>query len=205
MTLHEPTTSITDFILGAEALILAVCLINGGSASPSLPYWTTTLILLGVAAILGGFTHGLACPAMFVALYPCLAFLMAAFVIATLTDIFGAELSRRALWLVGIMVLVFVPIAWRFPKHLQAYAVAGVLIMVPALIIYLKMALHHKLPGSGYIATGIAATIIGVALLLRDVQLKLIYTFDRNGLNHLAQMVGVLFFYLGLSLRTATG
>lgn len=199
--LHEPTTSITDFMLGLETLILAAFLINGGNAFPSLPFWTVALILLGVAAILGGFAHGMSRPVLFLAIYPCLALIMAMFVMAALTDIFGVELAQRARWPVGILVLAFALIVWRFPKYIQISAVLEAVIMVLALIFYLRMALNHSLPGSGHIAAGIVITIVAVVLLLRDTQLKIVYTFDRNGIYHLVQMVGVLFFYLGLSLR----
>ena len=200
--LHEPTTSITDFILGLEAFILVAFIIQGGHAFPSLPYWTATIILLGIAAILGGFAHGLARRGLFAAIYPCLVLLMVAFILAVLTDVGGIELAQRARWLVIVLVLAGILTAGRFPDPIQAAAVVEGLIMVPSLIAYGYLAYRHSLPGAGYIATAILATLIAIVLLLRKVHLKFFYSFDPNGVYHLVQMVGVMLLYLGLTLRT---
>ncbi|MFB0515153.1 MAG: hypothetical protein ACETWG_00935 [Candidatus Neomarinimicrobiota bacterium] len=199
--LHEPTTSITDFILGLETLILAALLAMNGHHFPSQPYWITTLALLGVAALLGGVAHGLAYHSLFTGIYLGLAIMMATFVLAALTDSFGPELVLKARWLVAVLALIFLIIAWFYPSRILTFAAVEAVVMFLALIVYIRLALVQAVPGAGYLSAGTAFTLAAAALLLKKVQLTLVWTFDGNGVYHLVQMVGVLFFYLGLSLR----
>lgn len=200
--LHEPTTAITNFILGLEALVLAFLLIMGRATFPSLPYWIATIILLGVAALLGGFAHGLAYRPLFTLIYASLAALMVTFLIATLIDGFGPELAGLLRWPVIGLAILFMLIAWRFPRHIQAYAVVEGLIMIGAFAIYLRLALTHALNGAGYIAAGIAATLTAAVLFMIKVKFTFIWTFNHNDVYHLVQMAGVLLFFLGLSARS---
>ncbi|NVM57681.1 MAG: hypothetical protein HWN51_06145, partial [Desulfobacterales bacterium] len=55
--LQEPTTTITDFLMSLETLILAALLLISPQTFPSLPYWIVSLAGLGVAALLGGLYH----------------------------------------------------------------------------------------------------------------------------------------------------
>jgi hypothetical protein len=201
--LHEPTTAITDFILGFEALVLAVLLIMTRAAFPSLPYWIATIILLGVAALLGGFAHGLAYRPLFTPIYATLSALMVTFLIATLIDGFGPEFAGRLRWPVIGLAILFLLIAWRFPRHIQAYAIVEGLIMVVAFAVYLWLALTHALSGAGYIAAGIGITLIAAMLFMAKVNFTFIWTFNHNDVYHLVQMVGVLLFFLGLFVRAS--
>jgi hypothetical protein len=201
--LHEPTTAITDFILGLEALVLAVLLIMTRAAFPSLPYWIATIILLGVAALLGGFAHGLAYRPLFTLIYATLSALIVTFLIATLIDGFGPEFAGRLRWPVIGLAILFLLIAWRFPRHIQAYAIVEGLIMVVAFAVYLWLALTHALSGAGYIAAGIGITLIAAMLFMTKVNFTFIWTFNHNDVYHLVQMVGVLLFFLGLFVRAS--
>ncbi|UCD38959.1 MAG: hypothetical protein JSW54_05640 [Fidelibacterota bacterium] len=200
--LQEPTTAITDFLLGLESFAFAALLTAGTYTFPSLPYWTATLIMLGIAALLGGFAHGLARFSIFAIIYPCLAILMTSFILATLVDSFGQELAHQVRWFIAFLALIFMLVAWRYPTRIRAYAVVLAALMILAFLLYLRQALTTTLPGSAYIAAGIATTILAAALLLKRARITLIWTFDHNGVYHLVQMVGVLFFYLGLSQRS---
>lgn len=201
--LHEPTTSITDFILGLEALILAALLAVNGHPFPSLPYWITILVLFGLAALLGGFAHGLARPSMFAFIYLCLSILLASSILATVTDFFGHGVTLRARWPAALLALIFFLVARRYPTRIPAYATLQAVVLLLALILYLRLAFTRALPGAGYIAAGIAITLAAATLLLKKVQFTVVWTFDRNGVYHLALMVAVLFYYLGLSLRAS--
>jgi hypothetical protein len=199
--LHEPTTAITDFILGLEALGLALLLIMGRATFPSLPYWIATITLLGVAALLGGFAHGLAYRPLFTLIYASLSALMVTFLIATLVDGFGPELAGRLRWPVIGLAILFLMVAWRFPRHIQVYAVLEGIIMLGAFAVYLWLALTHTLGGAGYIAAGIGTTLIAAVLFMLKVNFTFIWTFNHNDVYHLVQMVGVLLFFLGLYVR----
>ncbi len=199
--LHEPTTSITDFILGVEAICFAAILASGDIFFPSLPYWIATLTLLGLAGFLGGFAHGFANRSIFIAVYLSWAALMVAFLLATMIDGLGIELAARLRWPLIVAAIVFVLIARRFPTYIQIYVIIEAMIMLAAFFSYLRLALIDALPGAGYIAVGIALTLIAAGLFVKKARFSFIWTFDRNGVYHLAQMVAVVFLYLGLHLR----
>jgi hypothetical protein len=199
--LHEPITAITDFILGLEVFVLALILIMGGASYPSFPYWIATLILLGIAAVLGGFAHGLAYRPLFILIYASLAALMVTLIIAALIDGFGPELASRLRWPVIGLALLFMLVAWRFPTHIQVYAIFEGIIMVGVCAAYIWLAFTHAVPGAGYIAAGIGTTLFAAVLFLLNVEFTLIWTFNRNDVYHLIQMAAVVLFYWGLSLR----
>ena len=56
-------------------------------------------------------------------------------------------------------------------------------------------------PGAGFIAAGAALSGAGAVFVLGKVGITAIWKFDHNGFYHLVQMVGLLFFYIGLSQR----
>lgn len=58
MTLYEPTTTVTDLVLGGFSLYLAQRLWRVASAERSRKFWTAALAASGVAALLGALFHG---------------------------------------------------------------------------------------------------------------------------------------------------
>lgn len=200
--LHEPTTAITDFILGLEALAFAIILIMGEAAFPSLPYWIAAFILLGTAGLLGGFAHGLAYRPLFILIYANLAALMVILLLATLIDGFGFEAAIRWRWPVIGLAVLFVLAAWRFPRHIHIYAAFEGILMVGILAVYLWLALTNAMSGAGFIAAGIGITLTAAALFLKKVHFTLVWTFNHNDVYHLIQMVGVFLLFLGLLLRS---
>jgi hypothetical protein len=200
--LHEPTTTITDFILGIEALAFGLILVVGRAAFPSLPYWIAAMILLGIAAILGGIAHGLAYQPLFLAVYPTLSALIATLSIATIIDGFGIEIAARWRWPVIGLAILFILVALRFPRQFQIFAVFEGIVMLGVLAVYLWLAAAHALIGSGYIAAGIGITLLAAVLYMNKVGFTLIWHFNHNDVYHLIQMVGVLFLFLGLFVRS---
>ena len=200
--LHEPTTAITDFILGLETLALALILMMGKGTFPSLPYWIAAFILLGTAALLGGFAHGLAYHRLFILIQANLAALMVILLLATLMDGFGSEVAIRWRWPVIGLAVIFALAAWRFPRHFHIYAAFEGILMVGILAVYLWLALTNAINGAGFIAAGIGITLIAAVLFLKKVHFSLVWTFNHNDVYHLVQMVGVFFLFLGLFLRS---
>ena len=175
--INEPTTTITDFILGLEALVLSALLFASPHTFPGLPYWIASLLCLGVAAVLGGLYHGFDRFSSYTGVYLSVSILMATLCLAVITDGFGEEMAHRLRWPVAGLAL--------------------------ALALYLHLMVTRALPGAGFLAAGIAALLIGAAMMLGNVGFTLIWTFDRNAVYHLVQMVGILFFFLGLSSRVS--
>ncbi len=201
--LQEPTTTITDFILGLEALVLAALLLISPQTFPSQPYWIASLLCLGVAAVLGGLYHGFDRFSSYTGVYFCISVLMAALCLAVITDGFGEEIARGFRWPVAGLALAFFLVARTYPTRILAFAAFLAVFLVLALVLYLHLMVTRALPGAGFLAAGIATLLIGAAMMLGNVGFTLIWTFDRNAVYHLVQMVGSLFFYFGLISRVS--
>ncbi len=201
--LQEPTTTITDFILGLEALVLAALLLISPQTFPSQPYWIASLLCLGVAAVLGGLYHGFDRFSSYTGVYFCISVLMAALCLAVITDGFGEEIARGFRWPVAGLALAFFLVARTYPTRILAFAALLAVFLVLALVLYLHLMVTRALPGAGFLAAGIATLLIGAAMMLGNVGFTLIWTFDRNAVYHLVQMVGSLFFYFGLISRVS--
>ena len=199
--INEPTTTITDFILGLEALALSVLLFVSPHTFPSLPYWIASLLCLGIAAVLGGLYHGFDRFSSYTVVYLSVSVLVATLCLAVITDGFGEEIAHGFRWPVAGLALVFFLVAWIYPTRILAFTALLAVLLVLALVLYIHLMVTRALPGAGFLAAGSAALLIGAAMMLRNVGFTLIWTFDRNAVYHLVQMVGILFFSLGLSLR----
>ncbi|MCH7497881.1 MAG: hypothetical protein IH971_08525 [Candidatus Marinimicrobia bacterium] len=198
--LREATTSITDFLLGLEALTLLALLGLATAPFPGRTYWLLTMALLGVGAMLGGLAHGLARPRLFTPMYLLLALLIATFVLAVLADALSQELPLWAWWLAGGLALLLLAAALsRAAVKLLVTTAAVGLALIGA--IYLWLFFGRDLPGAGFLAAGFALSAAGGALMLKKVGLTAIWSFDHNGLYHLIQMVSLLLFYVGLIQR----
>ena len=194
--LKEPTTTITDFLLSLEALILAALLLISPQTFPSLPYWIVSLAGLGVAALLGGLYHGFERTSLEVGIYFFISVLMAAFCLAAITDGFGEEMARGFRWPVAVLALAFFLVTRIYPTRIMAFTALLAAILVFALALYLRLMFAGALPGAGFVAAGIAMLLTGAAMLLGNVSFTFIWTFDRNAICHLNQMVdGVAVFY----------
>src|SRR5215469_14265249 len=61
MTINQPMTMVTDYLLGAVALICGGCLLrSNGHKSKTLVLWSTGFFSAAAAAALGGTFHGFA-------------------------------------------------------------------------------------------------------------------------------------------------
>lgn len=199
--INEPTTTITDFLLGLEALVLVALLLVSPQTFPSLPYWIVSLSCIGAAAVLGGFYHGFDRSPSYVGIYLCISILMASFCLAVITDNFRVEMAHVFRWPVAVLALAFFLITRVYPTRILAFTAVLAVLLVLALGLYLRLMFTGTLPGAGLVAAGIATLLAGAAMMLGNVGFTFIWTFDRNAVYHLAQMVSLLFFYLGLSLR----
>lgn len=199
--INEPTTTITDFILALEALVLATLLLMNPQIYPSLPYWIASLFCLSVAAVLGGLYHGFDRPSSYTGVYFCISVLMVTLCLAVITDGFGEEIARGFRWPVAGLALVFFLVTRIYPTRILTFTALLAVLLVLALALYLYLMVTGALPGAGFLAAGIATLLIGAAMMLGNVGFTLIWTFDRNAVYHLVQMVGILFLFLGLSSR----
>lgn len=199
--LKEPTTTITNFILSLEALILAALLIIRPLTFPSLPYWTTTIICIGIGTILGGIYHGFERPFSFKPIYLLIAVLMATFCLAVTSDNFGQELAVSLHWPIAGLALLFFLTTRIYPRKILAFAALLAAVLLVAFSLYLRLAVIGAFPGAWLLAAGIGTLLAGTVMMLGNVRFKLVWSFDRFAVYHLVQMISLLLLYLGLSLR----
>jgi len=199
--LNDPVTSITDFILGLESLILAVLLLIRPRSSPSLPYWIVTILCTGIGTLLGGIYHGLDHPFSYGVIYLLIAVLMTTFCLAVLSDNFGQQLVARLRLPLAGLALLFLLIAHIYPEKILTFSAILAIILVVALGLYLRRAVIGALPGAWLIAAGIGTLLAGTVMMLGNVGFSLLWSFDRNAVYHLVLMISLLLLYLGVSLR----
>ncbi len=199
-------TAITDLILAAEVLFLAGRMTALPKARFSAAwFWSAALLLMGLAAFLGGIDHG--------------------FFQRSALNRYWIE---RPNWIVlaGMTWCVLMTIAKQFfpPRTQRILSVAGGLQFVgdgiaalridsflvvivnyaPVMILMLVLNLVglRKRLGSAPMIAGIL--ILFVASAIQALQVDIFSPLDRNGLYHVISMAGALFLYAGgRRLRTA--
>lgn len=195
----EAITAITDFLLAAEAFFLA----GRMTARPkdrfsAAWYFSGVLLLLGVAALLGGIDHGFVRPANLNRYliqrsdWMVLGGVTFCLLMTTAKQFFPPKWQRVA-WIVATV---------QFAGYAAAVLLADSFAVVvlnysPIMLLLLAMniaGLRRGL-GSRHMIAGIL-----ILFLASGIQAAGVNTFtpvDRNGLYHLVSMIGVAFMYLG--------
>jgi hypothetical protein len=201
----QAITSISDFLLAAEAFFLA----GRMSGTPKVWfgaawYFSVVLLLLGAAALLGGIDHGFFEPANM-----------------------PRYLIQRSDWIVlgGVTFCLLMTTAKQFfPPRVQrvvlfaalvqfALNTAAVLLVdsflvvivnyAPVMLLLLVMSFTGLRNGRGSPQMVAGILILFTASGIQAAGVDVFSPLDRNGLYHLLSMVGVAFLYLGgMQLRT---
>jgi Family of unknown function (DUF6962) len=192
-------TAITDFLLAGEALFLAGRMSARPKARFSAAwYFSGFLMLLGVAALLGGIDHGFFEPAGLPryaiqrADWIVLAGVTFCLLMATVQHYFPPRPRRIAL-----------PVALvQFAAATAAAFAAGSFLVVilnyapvMLLLLVLSIAGRKNAAGSGWMAAGIL--ILFAASGIQAAGVDLWSPLDRNGLYHVISMIGVFALYRG--------
>jgi len=203
MRITEPMTMITDYAMGALALVLAVRLMGDAGAGSQLSgrLWAAALLLTAVAAVVGGTYHG------FIQWMPgaggrlvwkltllatgvgsaCL--LAAALVAAT-----SGTLQRALIAVVCAKLAVYV---WnistsdRFTLVIADYGAA----LIAALVAAWFVAPSGLTPAVWWIAAAVAVS--AVAGVIQYAHLAPHAHFNHNDLFHVVQMVAIYLLYRG--------
>jgi hypothetical protein len=184
----EPTTTITDYILAVECLILGVLLLRDNWM------WGTAFFGLAIAAAAGGSYHGFIgsmnpVPAQIVwkvTLYSigiATLFLLA----ATVCSYFANPWKYL---LLGITMVQFVVYVYFISRHNDFRFV--IYNYVPAMVAMILMALLHR---NLWLVGAVLISFAGAAIQRSGIQLH--RNFNFNDMYHIVQMVGMYFFYRG--------
>lgn len=203
----EKTTAVTDILLAFIAF--------GGIGYLRWPpmcsgefwkinIWSAAIGLIGLAAALGAVAHGLVRSRIFhqrvwLALNMALSLAVSLFVVGVVYDLWGHEVSLTTLPLMLIAGLGFYLATLMYPGIFFIFIVYEAVALTFALGAYIFLAVQKDLPGACWMAAGILVSIIAAGIQAnKSAVLTFIWRFDRNGIYHLVQVVGLLLLLIGL-------
>lgn len=199
----EGTTAATDAALALFAW--------GGvrwlhrSTPPSLlrSTWLAAIGTFGVAALLGAVAHGIdwadaTRELLWQPLYLSLGVAVALFVMAAIGAAWGDQAARRARPALLVAALAFYVLTRLTGGDFLVFVIyegAGLLF---ALGVHTRLAAAGR-AGAGWVAAGLAVSLAAGAVQAADtLTLRLVWTFDHNGIYHLVQAVGLALLLMGL-------
>jgi hypothetical protein len=203
MSLLEPDVALTDFVLALECAAFAAWLHRLSPADGLLrPWFVTFFAALGLAALLGGVTHGfLADPQSLWHRFVWSATLLAIGVAALAGWAIGARLmlsetaARYVLVAAGAAfvgyVLVVLLVSHSFIIAIINYLPAAAFLLVAFTITYVRRRDHFLLAA----IAGLALSFVAAAVQQSGVSLHPIY-FNHNALYHLLQAFALLLIFL---------
>lgn len=203
MIAAEGTTAVTDLALALLAWEGARRLRRVGAPGLLRSTWVSALGVFGAAAALGAAAHGLPWSEatrelLWQPLYLALGVAVALFVTASVAAGWGEGAARRARpWLLALAAGFYLLTRLRDGDFLVfvIYEGAGLLF---AFGVHLRLA-RRAVEGAGWIAAGLAVSLAaGVVQAVDTLTLRLIWTFDHNGVYHLVQGVGLVILLVGL-------
>jgi hypothetical protein len=194
MTLHEPATLITDYLLALVALVLGLRL-RRPPPPPARRWFARALILSALSAFVGGSYHGLGpnFSAEVASLWWRLTLVILSFVSAALalSLMHGAAPPHRHLLIRSIIVLklvIFVVIALLKPLFLVAIADYGT-----ALLAWLAVALASHRPWRAWMLAAIGLSAVAAAV--QQLRVSPSPHFNHNDLYHVIQGFAFAAFY----------
>ena len=205
MTILEPTTMITDYLLCALAVVLGLRLWRAGRASgeTTVQLWGASFLTTAVAAFVGGTAHGFAAMLgitgqmvlwkLTVWSIGLTAFQLLA---ATAHAALGGTTRRVVLALAALQLVVFV--VWMIRHEAFIWVIADYLpAVLVALVLQLRLCLRHR-PGAGWLIAGLLTTLVGAAVQASGFALH--PSFNHNDLYHVIQMAATVMLYCGALL-----
>lgn len=202
LRIAEPSTLITDLLLGALALACGIGLLRrSGWADRAARLWGAGLLTLGVAAIAGGLYHGfrpLLAPLAVTALWKSTVLAIGLADLLLLAGALFAWAGRRLRrLLLPLLVAKFAVYAVWMAGHddflyvLLEYGPSLLLLLVLALVAW------RRRPDRGGAAITAGVLVSVLAALVQASGLSLHRHLNHNDLYHLVQMVAVWLFYRG--------
>ena len=204
MTIAEPMTMFTDYLLAGWTAWLAWKLLSQSEAGKAVRWWGRAFICSAAAAFFGGSYHGLAPMLPPELLWFLWKITVYAIGLAGLFLLIGTALStlsgaaRR--WLIRLALLKFALYAvWMFGHDSFFYVVLDYL---PSLIIVLLLfswrLFRYREYSGAWVAAGILISFAAAGVQQSGVSMH--RHFNHNDLYHLIQMLGFYFLYRGARL-----
>jgi hypothetical protein len=201
----ELTTAATDVVLSLAAAGGTVLLQSlETNAFWRVQLWSATFALIALAAGLGAVYHGLVLAPqpralLWRVLTVCLSMAISLFGVGVFHDAYGAETAGRMLPILLAAGGLSYGVSRMRAGLFFVFIVYQALVLTAALCAYAWMAARGTLEGAGWMAAGVAASLLAAGFqAARSVRVRLVWEFDHNGIFHLVQALGVLLFGAGL-------
>jgi hypothetical protein len=201
----ERTTAATDVVLclaAAGGIVLLQSLET--AASWRIQLWSWTFALIALAAALGAVYHGLVLSEssrsfLWRVLTVCLGMAISLFVVGVFHDAYGVEAARRILPILLAAGMLSYAVSRLFEGLFIVFIVYQALALAVALCAYAGMAAWGTLNGAGWMTAGAAVSALAAGIqAVRNMHVTLVWEFDRNGMFHLVQTLGLILFCVGL-------
>jgi hypothetical protein len=198
-------TSITNFLLAAEVFFLA----GRMSKTPEVRfsaawYFSGVLLLLGVAALLGGIDHGFFEPANM----PRYLIQRSDWIVLGGVTFCLLMTTAKQFYTPAVQRIVFFAAVVQFSAYTAAVLLVDSFLVVilnyaPVMLLLLIMSFSGLRSGRGSAQMVAGILILFAASGIQAAGVDVFSPLDRNGLYHLLSMVGVAFLYFGgVRLRT---
>ena len=205
----EQTTAITDVILAIVALGGILFLrwdLPADSELWKINIWSAAIGLIGMAAALGAWAHGLVVSRsvhnrIWQLLNLALALAVSLFVVGVLYDLWGLAACIKMLPVMTIAGLAFFAATLVFPGIFFVFIAYEGLALFLAFGAYIYLTVQGELPGTVFVATGILVSIMAAGIqAIKSITVNIIWQFDHNGVYHLVQIFGLVLLLAGLRL-----
>jgi hypothetical protein len=195
----QTITSITDFLMAAEVFFLAGRMSRMPKARFSAAwYFSGVLLLLAVAALLGGIDHGFFEPANLPRYviqrsdWIVLGGVTLCLLMTTAKQFFPPRLQRAALIVAVVQFALNTAAVLAIDSFLDV-----ILNYVPVMLLLLAVSWMGQQSGKGSPQMVAGILILFAASGIQAAGVDVFSPLDRNGVYHLVSMVGVGFLYLG--------
>lgn len=210
MTITEPATLITDYLLAAFTIVLAWRLFGAARRTGRVSqwWWAVAFLATAVAGIAGGTVHGfrlLLPPAVTARLWILTleSLLVAAFSVVRGT-LAGSRLTeaakRRASWIAAIMYAAYGLWLNGNPRFVFAIAAYGVALVV--LVVFKARAWQTEPHAARWMTAGVVVSVIAAAV--QQGRWSLHEHFNHNDLYHVIQAVAIWLLYRGAAAAQLT-
>jgi hypothetical protein len=193
----ELTTAATDAALGLLCLVVLLRLVAiPVNATWKRALWCWVFGLLGLASLLGTVVHGFelsesVLQILWRPLYLSLGLTVALFLVGGIRDWRGEAAARAVLpWAIGLGAGFFA-LTQLLGGAFLIFVVYEAAAMMATLAMYVFLSTTGRLAGSGMISLGIGLSIVAAAVQASALSVRLIVSFDHNGLFHLVQLTAI--------------
>jgi hypothetical protein len=201
MTVYEPSTLLTDVLLGALAAGLGWRLHRSPATTrPAVRWWSRTLVLTAVSAFVGGTYHGFApnfpdalratwwTVTLFI-----VSLLAAAMALSLLHEFVAPAGQRRWLVVIAFKLTAFGGAVFSHPQFVVVIIDYGLV-----LVLWAVAALWSRRPWRGWMLAGFGLSV--AAAVIQQLHWAPATYFNHNDLYHVIQALAVVAFY-----RAGTG